>query len=84
MTLYGKVQTVLFEPDICYLGILIQFCAYCEKLTQIRKSSIYDLIYLKIPEKYNYKDYSLGLDGNSGVGLKIILDDYKFENSEIE
>lgn len=38
------------------------------------KPSIYDLLYIFVPKGYVMEDLDLGLDGNSGVGLSIILE----------
>lgn len=76
--LYNKSQIKISQnKEANNLGALIHFCAYYEGLIKINKPSIYDLIYLRIPEQYNYKNFALGLDGNSGIGLKLILDEAK-------
>lgn len=74
--LYNKAQTIILQnKEIDNLRVLIHYCTYYEGLTQISKPSIYDLIYLRMPKQYNYKRFALGLDGNSGIGLKLILDE---------
>lgn len=80
--LYNKVQLILNEINTYNLGLLINFCMYYEGLTSIRKSSIYDIIYLRLPDAYDYKKFAPGLDGNSGVGLKLILDTFLCQESD--
>lgn len=74
--LYNKAQTVLLQnKHLDNLRILIYFCTFYEGLEKINKPCIYDLIYLRLPEQYNYKKYAIGLDGNSGIGLNLIFGD---------
>lgn len=72
--LYKKAQTVLLQNErIDNLRTLIYFCTFYEGIEKINKPCIYDLIYLRLPEQYNYKNFAIGLDGNSGIGLKLIF-----------
>ena len=57
------------------IDIIIRFCIYYEKLSEIQTPTIYDLVNIHIPEEYQYKKISLGLNGNAGVGIKLILEE---------
>ena len=53
---------------------LIQYCMFYEMQFDIHQPSIYDIICLTYPEQYDYKKFAIGLNGNSGIGLKLIID----------
>lgn len=59
--------------DIDSLYIIIRYCLYFEKKTTIQQPSVYDVVSLKFPIGYQYKNFVLGLEGNAGVGINLIL-----------
>jgi glycosyltransferase involved in cell wall biosynthesis len=71
--LYKKVKCILEDDkNSDSFNIFINSVVYFEKLSKNKQPSIYDVIYLNIPHDYHFK--SFGLDGNAGVGLKLILE----------
>jgi hypothetical protein len=59
------------------LAIFIRYVMFFEKITVIQQPSIYDIMYLKIPQDYQFKKFVSGLDGNASVGLKLIFEKLK-------
>lgn len=56
------------------MDLYMRFVLYYENKMILPKPSIYDLLYIFVPKGYVMEDLDLGLDGNSGVGLSIILE----------
>lgn len=90
-SLYEKVKSVLDNRvKACdSLFAFIRFVAYFEKLAPIQASSVYDIVYLRFPlGDYQPEKYVSGLTGNSGAGLKLILETLKstvpFSSSKVE
>jgi glycosyltransferase involved in cell wall biosynthesis len=55
------------------IDTFIEFVLYQEKSAPLEQVSIYDVTYLFEPENYSPQNFSSGLDGNSGVGISLIL-----------
>jgi glycosyltransferase involved in cell wall biosynthesis len=75
LKIYNCVIYILAKDKFFFrYDILIQYCIFYEMRSKIHKPSIYDVICLTYPEQYDYKKFAIGLNGNSGIGLKLIID----------
>lgn len=79
LNVYEKVKKILENnsKDSDSLGIFVRYSIFFEKLTTIQQPSIYDISYLSLPEGYQMRNFVFGLDGNAGVGLKLIFEKFK-------
>lgn len=61
------------------IDLEMKLILFYENKISLDRASIYDLLYIFVPQDYIMEALDLGLDGNSGVGLSIILDNLYHE-----
>jgi glycosyltransferase involved in cell wall biosynthesis len=73
-----KVDTVISQADLHNLAstdIILKYAAYTStKATLENTLSIFDFTYPVTPPNCNITDIPLGLNGSSGIGIKLILE----------
>lgn len=79
LKLYDKIKSILDlnKGNIDNIELFIRYLLFFEKIILLRQPSIYDITYLVIPEDYEIKNFTLSIDGNAGVGLKLIFEEFR-------
>jgi hypothetical protein len=79
--LSSKVDRILSQADlksIASADIILKYAAYSnEKAEQDESLSIFDFTYPVTPKSFNITDIPIGLNGASGIGIKLILERMK-------
>lgn len=65
------------EKDSDSILIFIRFVSWFEQIDSINPPSIYDIVFLIIPNEYQVSKYVISLEGSAGVGLKLLFENLK-------
>lgn len=77
--LYRKIKQLLAdrEKNSDSWVIFIRYAIWYKELCPIQAPSVYDIAFLMLPVDYEIRKYVIGLEGNAGVGLKLLFEDLK-------
>lgn len=77
--LYCKIKQLLTDKEKSSdsLPIFIRYATWYEGLRPIQAPSVYDIAFLVLPSDYEIRRFVIGLEGNAGVGLKLLFEDLK-------
>lgn len=73
--IYLRVQSLINNEDIMYdcMDSVFDFVDYYDNKKPLEKPSVFDVLSLSFDKEKKLEDLPLGLDGISGIGLKLLL-----------
>lgn len=72
--IYIKAKRIVANKDSCdCVEVYIEYILFYEKKDSIKSSSIYDILLLPSLNKYSKTTKNIGLEGQAGVALELIL-----------